>query len=62
MDVVRHLLPDCVVFVTALASLVVNARVVAGLSRGKHSGEVGEGDEISQREESQQRSGDGMQV
>ena len=38
MDVVRHLLPDCIVFVAALTSLVTNALVVARLSKGTHGG------------------------
>lgn len=33
MDVVRHLLPDVVVFATTLLTLIFNAKVVAGLVR-----------------------------
>lgn len=45
MDVVRHLLPDVVVFIVALVTLGVNAKVVA-LHRRKEGGEEeGEGGE-----------------
>ena len=61
VDVVRHLLPDCVVFLTALASLVVNARVVAGLGRRRQggAGEEGAGGQGAggQREEEAARGG-----
>ena len=71
VDVVRHLLPDCVVFLTALASLVVNARVVAGLGRRRQGGAGGEGaggqgaggqgeEEKAARGGSQEATGDGV--
>ena len=31
VDVVRHLLPDCVVFIMALASIVTNGRILSRL-------------------------------
>ena len=45
LDVVRHLLPDVVVFATTLLTLIFNAVVVAGLVR-----EIKKGDEKKRRE------------
>lgn len=45
LDVVRHLLPDVVVFATTLLTLIFNAMVVAGLVRERK-----EGDEKRRRE------------
>ena len=39
MDVMRHLLPDCVVFICALANLITNARIVYGMRKGRQNSE-----------------------
>ena len=52
VDVVRHLLPDGVVFIMTTASLATNALVVGGFKCGKQSSQgKKKGDEISQQEE-----------
>lgn len=52
VDVVRHLLPDGVVFIMTTASLVTNALVVGRLRSGKQSSQGKKnGDETSQQEE-----------
>ena len=64
VDVVRHLVPDGVVFLTTTASLVTNALVVAGLKRKWRGKEKKQGDETSQQEGAgdgdPNTSGDGM--
>ena len=62
IDVVRHVLPDGILFIVTTVCLVTNALVVAG---GKCSGKVRKkGDEVSQREEAEdgdpETSRDGM--
>lgn len=61
VDVMRHLLPDCVVFICALASLIANARIVYRMSQGRKSGEntTEEAQRENAEEECQEHSGGG---
>lgn len=58
MDVVRHLLPDVVVFATTLLTLIFNARVVTGLVRDSKEGEEKRRREIRAGREGQAREGE----
>lgn len=61
VDVMRHLLPDSVVFICALANLLTNARIVYGMRQGRQSGQ--RATEKTEREDAQEEcqdiSGDG---
>lgn len=61
MDVMRHLLPDCVVFICALTNLITNARIVYGMRKGRRNSEsvTEETQRGDAQEEYQDNSGDG---
>ena len=61
VDIVRHLLPDCVVFLTALANLVTSGYIVAAIRKVNRRGR-GEAEQSLREEGLQEVSSEGIQM